>query len=434
VLDFRRLPVAASLMLLCAAALVPPAPVRAQDRPAAPTFTVFATREGLVGRRTANGHRIRRRDRFVALPSWTVLARDGGQEFQVRVTYHGRSVVLPVWDVGPWNTHDEYWAPNRRYGDLPVGKPMAQAAYENGYRGGRDEFGRRIRMPNGIDIADGAFWDDLGMNRADWVEVTFLWMGGDPATLPPTSAGPTESAPIAAEPGATVVDDGGAGYSGEAAIQWYDAGCGQGGRHAWTYGTPDPAQSENRASWAAQLPGAGFYEALAYIPPCGSAATQSAHYRIHHDGAARDAVVNQEAGAGSWVSLGIYQVGNPAVAIELSDVTGDEGRSVRFDAVKWLPRTDSSAPDARVTEVVKQPDGSMLVRWGGADDVSGIAAFDVQVRALPDGGWSDWQIRTTVLEAAFVPPGPGGHAFRARAIDWIGHQQSWRDGDDLQIR
>src|SRR5215211_9528924 len=97
----RRLPVAASLMLLCASALVLPAPVRAQDRPAAPTFTVFATREGLVGHRTANGHRIQPRDRFVALPSWSVLAGDSGLEFQVRVTYRGRSAVLPVWDVGP---------------------------------------------------------------------------------------------------------------------------------------------------------------------------------------------------------------------------------------------------------------------------------------------------------------------------------------------
>ncbi len=433
-LDYRRLPVAASLMLLCATALVPPAPVRAQDRPPAPTFTVFATREGLVGHRTANGHRIRPHDRFVALPSWTVLASDGGQEFQVRVTYRGRSVVLPVWDVGPWNTHDEYWSPNRRYGDLPVGKPMAQAAYEGGYGGGRDEFGRRIRMPNGIDIADGAFWDDLGMNQADWVEVTFLWMGADLAAISASSAAPADSAPIAHEPGATVVDDGGAGYSGAAAIQWYDASCGQGGRHAWTYGTPDPAQSENRASWTAQLPGAGFYEALAYIPPCGRPATQSAHYHVAHDGAANDILVNQEAGAGNWVSLGIYQINNPAVGIELSDVTGDEGRVVRFDAVKWLPRSDSAPPQARVTAAVKQADGSVLVRWGGADDVSGIAAFDVQVRALPDGGWSDWQVGAIVLEAAFVPPRPGGYAFRARAVDWLGHQQPWRDGDDLQVQ
>jgi len=144
-------------------------------------------------------------------------------------------------------------------------------------------------------------------------------------------------------------------------------------------------------------------------------------------------VVDQAAAAGTWVSLGIYHINDPSVAIELSDVTGDDGRAVRFDAVKWLPRVDTAAPDARVVAADRQADGSFLVRWSGADDVSGVAAFDVQVRALPDGGWSDWQIGATGLAAGFVPPALGGYAFRARARDWVGNQQPWREGDDLQI-
>src|SRR5919206_287005 len=114
----RRLLGAASLALMCA--VVPSAaPARAKEQPlVAPTYTVFATREGLVGHRTANGHHIISRDRFVALPSWRVLSSKGGSEFQVRVTYRGRSAVLPVWDVGPWNTRDDYWSPQRRYGDI----------------------------------------------------------------------------------------------------------------------------------------------------------------------------------------------------------------------------------------------------------------------------------------------------------------------------
>ncbi|MBK9715487.1 MAG: hypothetical protein IPO81_30020 [Kouleothrix sp.] len=427
----RRLLAAASLVILLFAA-TPAAPVGAKDEPSsAPTYTVFATREGMVGHRTANGHRIKKRDRFVALPSWSALASDGGSEFQVRVTYRDHSVVLPVWDVGPWNTHDDYWSPQRRYGDLEVGRPMAHAAYHDKYNRGRDEFGRRVRMPNGIDIADGAFWDDLGMTQGDWVQVTFLWMGSDPG---PAQDAPVGAGPAPAEPGAVVVDDGSDGYSGEAAVKWYDASCGLNGRHAWTFGTPDPGQSENRARWTAKLPGAGFYEALAYIPPCGRPATQSAHYRVAHDGAARDIAVDQSAAGGAWISLGIYQIADTAVAVELSDVTGDDGRAVRFDAVKWLPRSDSAPPDARVAEAGRQPDGSFLVRWGGSDDVSGIAAFDVQVRKLPDGGWADWQSGATVLQAAFVPPGPGGYAFRARARDWLGHQQPWREADDVQIQ
>ena len=428
----RRLLAAASLFVLCA--VLPTATTQAKEEPAqAPTFKVFATREGLVGHRTANGHRIAKRDRFVALPSWSALASDGGYEFQVRVTYHGRSVVLPVWDVGPWNTHDDYWSPQRRYGDLPVGLPMAQAARQSGYNRGRDEFGRRIRMPNGIDIADGAFIEDLGMSQGDWVDVTFLWLGADPGASQAAQPAAAPAAQVAVEPNATSIDDGGAGYSGEAAIKWYDAACGVGGRHAWTYGTPDPKQSENRARWSARLPG-GFYEALAYVPDCGRPATQSARYRVTAGGATRDVAVDQSASAGKWVSLGIYNVIDPAVAVELSDVTGDDGRAVRFDAVKWLPRADTAPPDARVTAADLRGDGSILVRWGGSDDVSGIASFDVQVRRLPDGGWTDWQSGATSLEAAFVPPGPGGYAFRARARDWLQHEQPWRDGDDVQVQ
>jgi hypothetical protein len=283
--------------MVCLVGLLPSATVRAEDsqtppapdaqsRAIAPTYRVFATREGLVGHRTANGHIIQPRDRFVALPSWKALSSKGGNEFQVRVTYEGRSVILPVWDVGPWNTNDDYWSPDRKYSDLPVGMPMAQAARLDGYNGGRDMFGRRIRHPNGIDIADGAFWDDLGMTDSDWVEVTFLWLGADPGPPPP---------------------------------------------HA------------------------------------------------------------------------------PADALE----------------------RDKLPPDARVHEAAPQADGTVIIRWNGTDDSIGIAAYDIQARHLPDGEWIDWQIDTTKLEATFVAPAPGQWAFRARAHDWLGREQAWRDTPDL---
>ena len=157
---------------------------------AAPTFRVYATREGLVGRRTANGHTIRPRDSFVALPSWKVLNDRGERDYQVRITYRDRSVVLPVWDVGPWNTRDDYWSTTREmWPDLPRGMPQAQAAVQLGHNGGRDQFGRRPNLPNGIDIADGAFWDDLGLRTHAWVEVTFLWLEDQPPQEQPEPEG-----------------------------------------------------------------------------------------------------------------------------------------------------------------------------------------------------------------------------------------------------
>lgn len=156
------------------------------------TFRVFAHREGLVGHTTANGHVIQPNDFFVALPCSCVLSSKGGNEFQVKIEYEGESVTVPVWDVGPWNVDDNYWAPpeERTWTGLPQGVPAAEAAYYDGYNGGLDGWGREVRSPAGIDIGDGAFYA-LGMEGSDWVEVTFLWMEEGTHTetaeqLPPT--------------------------------------------------------------------------------------------------------------------------------------------------------------------------------------------------------------------------------------------------------
>ncbi|ATB33471.1 hypothetical protein [Melittangium boletus] len=162
-----------------------------EPRPlAALTYRIYATREGLVGGTTANGHVIKSNDRFVALPSRRALASNGGSEYQVRVCYAktGKCTTTSVWDVGPWNTKDDYWNPSsvrEMWKTLPQGKPESQAAYQEGFNGGLDQFGRRPANPAGIDIADGAFWTDLGMSNNDWVDVTYLWTsgGGTPTGL-----------------------------------------------------------------------------------------------------------------------------------------------------------------------------------------------------------------------------------------------------------
>ncbi|WP_112241733.1 hypothetical protein [Kribbella monticola] len=143
---------------------------------------VYATREGLVGGTTANGHVIASRDHFVALPSRRGLASNGSGTYTVKVctTSGSRCAFEPVWDVGPWNTKDDYWNPSstrQMWTDLPQGRPEAQAAYQNGYNGGRDEFGRTVANPAGIDLADGVFWDALALADNSWVDTTYLWTG-----------------------------------------------------------------------------------------------------------------------------------------------------------------------------------------------------------------------------------------------------------------
>ncbi|MFJ3403952.1 hypothetical protein [Promicromonospora sp. NPDC090134] len=158
-------------------------------------YTVYATREGLVGGTTANGHVITSRDHFVALPSRRGLSSNNSGSYSVRVcaASTGRCAYAPVWDVGPWNTTDDHWnasGTRQSWADLPQGKPQAQAAYQDGYNGGLDGFGRRVANPAGIDLADGTFWDGLGLTDNAWTTVTYLWTGSGPKGIVRTSGGP----------------------------------------------------------------------------------------------------------------------------------------------------------------------------------------------------------------------------------------------------
>lgn len=193
-------------------------PVEPPTPKAASAFSarVYATREGLVGHTTANGHVIRENDHFVALPSRRALSPKGSGQYSVQVCGPARCETAPVWDVGPWNTHDDHWNPSaqrEQWKDLPRGLPQAQAAYENGYNGGRDEFGRQVANPAGIDLADGTFYN-VGLDDNGWVTVTYLWTdgGGDTTSFPTWGTdvsvrqqATTTSTRVASLPGPTTV-------------------------------------------------------------------------------------------------------------------------------------------------------------------------------------------------------------------------------------
>jgi hypothetical protein len=133
---------------------------RAAATPWAGPWSVFATREGLVGGTTANGHVITVSDRFVALPSRRALnATDASRDFLVELSVGDRSTVVPVLDVGPWNIRDDWWHDTLResFPDLPRGLPQAMAAFRDGHNGGLDGSGRKVLNGAGIDLGDGVF-------------------------------------------------------------------------------------------------------------------------------------------------------------------------------------------------------------------------------------------------------------------------------------
>ncbi|HEU5015686.1 MAG TPA: N-acetylmuramoyl-L-alanine amidase, partial [Roseiflexaceae bacterium] len=131
---------------------------------------------------------------------------------------------------------------------------------------------------------------------------------------------------------------------------WYDATCGAGGHTYYTFGTDNPAESTNSATWRPNVPAADTYRVFAHIPQgCGLGtapyATQKAVYKIHSADGDFQRTVDQNT-ADEWVDLGLYHFGaGTDGAVELSDMTGDPfsaRKVVFFDSVKWVPESDST--------------------------------------------------------------------------------------------
>ncbi|GIV96599.1 MAG: hypothetical protein KatS3mg057_1256 [Herpetosiphonaceae bacterium] len=314
----------------------------ALEEPVAPTYRIRATRQGMVGSRTANGHVVRYMDRFVSLPSWRSLSSRGGGEYMVRLTnpMNGRSAIAPVWDVGPWNRHDDYWNEDREwYKDLPLGWPEDHAAFYWGYNGGYAEVSGKVLWAAAVDVGDGTWTEDLGIdfeNEQATLLITFLWKGSDPGPDPEIQPGPP---PRDYGDGAYYVDDLVAGFTLSKSV-WFEVKCGH-DRHAWwTYSTTDPAQSSHAAIWRPTLPKDGDYDVWVHVPYCVNWVPDSrdVRYEVHHHWGVDIVSVNQKAEAGRWVGLGRWHFkAGDAGFVRLADLAGDHGRSVWFDAIKWVP-------------------------------------------------------------------------------------------------
>ena len=114
---------------------------------------VKATREGLLGQRTASGWLINNEVPFVALPSVAALRQ------RVRVTNprNGISITAIVLDVGPWNIDDDVYV----FGNA---RPQAET--------GIDSFGRKTNKA-GIDLGE-KVWSALGMIGNDNIIWEFI--------------------------------------------------------------------------------------------------------------------------------------------------------------------------------------------------------------------------------------------------------------------
>ncbi|OIP12139.1 MAG: hypothetical protein AUJ99_05610 [Caldisericum sp. CG2_30_36_11] len=85
-----------------------------------------------------------------------------------------------VREVGPYNEDDNYWDsatasnPRRMFTDLALGEPEAEAAKLRGYNDGKDQFGRVVNQPAGVDLTEEvAAQLRLAPQQNDWVWVRY---------------------------------------------------------------------------------------------------------------------------------------------------------------------------------------------------------------------------------------------------------------------
>ncbi|QIN82622.1 hypothetical protein GBA63_08185 [Rubrobacter tropicus] len=94
---------------------------------------------------------------------------------------NGNVAVRPrIKEVGPWNTYDNYWQTRKNrtmWKSLKRCVPQAHAAYYRNYNGGKDEFGRTVLNPAGVDLTPAVASDlRLGKYQNAWVYVKFPWL------------------------------------------------------------------------------------------------------------------------------------------------------------------------------------------------------------------------------------------------------------------
>lgn len=132
-------------------------------------ITVKATREGLIGGKTASGYIVDTVVSFCALPTPHAL----GRHVRIRNPLTNKSCIAQVLDVGPWNIKDEAYVFQRAamttadYMKSPeMGEIRPQAET------GTDLFGRKTNKA-GIDLSE-SVWRALDMKDNGNVSWEFI--------------------------------------------------------------------------------------------------------------------------------------------------------------------------------------------------------------------------------------------------------------------
>lgn len=130
----------------------------------------------------------------------------------------------------------------------------------------------------------------------------------------------------------------------------------------------EDVRSEVWARWDPRLPARGRYELAVYVPER-HATTRRARYKIHGVmGRPGETLVevDQSRFADQWVTLGVFEfdpVSNPASGVVfLNDLTGEKGREIAFDAIRWRQVLAGGGDDTFLADGYDSPVGTLAER------------------------------------------------------------------------
>jgi len=159
----------------------------------------------------------------------------------------------------------------------------------------------------------------------------------------------------------------------------------------WTYSAT--TADTNSGTWTPDLPRAGSYEVLAFIPAWHAGAL--ARYQIHHQGGVTTQVMNQANYSDEWVSLGTYAFGSGQGGyVYLGDATGTSGQNIGFDALRWHyvgtgteaePGPERLAKEMRLGPIAPNPlrEGALIsFSLGPRAGNASLAVYDVSGRRI----------------------------------------------------
>ena len=133
---------------------------------------------------------------------------------------------------------------------------------------------------------------------------------------------------------------------------------------------------------------------------------------------------------GAWVTAGsgvtastTWDVGgegaNKPVSLRLRDVN-DQIATVATGSVN----VDLTKPTSSMTALLPRSTANIALAWSGSDALSGVAGYDLQVRA-GTGAWTDVLTNTLVTSTTYNSVAGTTYAFRVRAKDVAGNIEDW---------